>query len=198
MKLAFIGTYPPRECGIGTFTNNLFNAMLVNNDRREYGYEGFVVALNNIDLIYEYPEEVKLTIRQEHQEDYLQAVKFINLSGADLCILEHEFGIFGGQNGVYILPLLHRLEAPLIVTLHTILKTPSYNEKAVLQEICKMAHKIVVMSHKAIEFLVSIYNVPEEKLFLLNMVYQTFILARKNRKRSLSSKVRKCYLLSVL
>lgn len=167
MKLAFIGTYPPRECGIGTFTNNLFNSMLVNNERREHGYEGFVVALNNIDNTYKYPEEVKLTIRQEHQEDYLQAVKFINLSGADLCILEHEFGIFGGQNGVYILPLLHRLEVPLIVTLHTILKTPSYNEKAVLQEICKMAHIIVVMSHKAIEFLVSIYNVPEEKIVFI-------------------------------
>ena len=167
MKLAFIGTYPPRECGIGTFTNNLFNSMLVNNESRENEYEGFVVALNDNDLTYEYPEEVKLTIRQEHQEDYLQAVKFINLSGADLCILEHEFGIFGGQNGVYILPLLHRLEVPLIVTLHTILKTPSYNEKAVLQEICKMAHKIVVMSHKAIEFLVSIYNVPEEKIVFI-------------------------------
>ena len=167
MKLAFIGTYPPRECGIGTFTNNLFNSMLVNNERREHGYEGFVVALNDIDHTYKYPEEVKLTIRQEHQEDYLQAVKFINLNGADLCILEHEFGIFGGQNGVYILPLLHRLEVPLIVTLHTILKTPSYNEKAVLQEICKMAHIIVVMSHKAIEFLVSIYNVPEEKIVFI-------------------------------
>jgi glycosyltransferase involved in cell wall biosynthesis len=167
MKLAFIGTYPPRECGIGTFTNNLFNSMLVNNERREYGYEGFVIALNDIDLTYEYPEEVKLTIRQEHQEDYLHAVKFINLSGADLCILQHEFGIYGGQNGVYILPLLHRLEVPPIVTLHTILKTPSYNEKAVLQEICKMAHKIVVMSHKAIEFLVGIYKVPEEKIVFI-------------------------------
>jgi glycosyltransferase involved in cell wall biosynthesis len=167
MKLAFISTYPPRECGIGTFTKNLFNSMLVNNERREYGYEGFVVALNDSDLTYEYPEEVKLTIRQEHQEDYLQAVKFINLSGADLCILEHEFGIYGGQNGVYILPLIHSLEVPLIVTLHTILKTPSYNEKAVLQEICKMAYKIVVMSHKAIEFLVSIYNVPEEKIVFI-------------------------------
>ncbi|MFH1297777.1 MAG: glycosyltransferase family 4 protein [Bacteroidota bacterium] len=167
MKLAFIGTYPPRECGIGTFTNNLFNSMLVNNESIEVGYEGFVVALNDIDLTYNYPEEVKLTIRQEHQEDYLKAVKFINLSGADLCILEHEFGIFGGQNGVYILPLLHRLEVPIIVTLHTILKTPSYNEKAVLQEICKMAHKIVVMSHKAIEFLASIYNVPEKKIVFI-------------------------------
>ncbi len=164
MKLAFIGTFPPRECGIGAFTNDLFNSMLVN---KENGYEGFVIALNDFNNNYEYPEEVKLTIRQEHQEDYLQAVKFINLSGADLCILEHEFGIFGGQNGVYILPLLYRLGVPLIVTLHTILKTPSYNEKAVLQEICKMAHKIVVMSHKAIEFLVSIYNVPKEKIVFI-------------------------------
>ena len=112
MKLAFIGTYPPRECGIGTFTNNLFKSMLFNAEGRKNGHEGFVVALNDNELTYEYPDEVKLTIRQEHQEDYLQAVKFINLSGADLCILEHEFGIFGGQSGVYILPLLHRLGNP--------------------------------------------------------------------------------------
>lgn len=167
MKLAFIGTYPPRECGIGTFTNNLFTSILANKEGRESGHEGFVVALNDFGLTYEYPQEVKLTIRQEHQQDYFKAVKFINLSGADLCILEHEFGIFGGQNGVNILPLLHRLKVPLIVTLNTILENPSYNEKAVLKEICKMADKIVVMSHKAIEFLVSIYNVPEVKIALI-------------------------------
>jgi glycosyltransferase involved in cell wall biosynthesis len=164
MKLAFIGTFPPRQCGIGTFTNNLYHAMLDNNPSRDNKHEGFVVALNDNNIDYEYPREVKLTIRQEHQQDYLKAAKFINLSGVDLCILEHEFGIFGGQSGVYILPLLHRLEIPLVVTLHTILKSPSYNEKAILQEICKMAHKIVVMSHKAIKFLVSIYGVPREKI----------------------------------
>lgn len=167
MKLAYIATYPPRECGIGTFTKNLFDSMLINNESRENGHEGFIIAMNDNNLTYEYPEEVKLTIRQERQEDYLQAVKYINLSGADLCVLEHEFGIFGGQSGVYILPLLHRLEVPLIVTLHTILKSPSYNEKAVLQEICKMAHKIVVMSHKAIEFLIEIYGVPKEKIVFI-------------------------------
>jgi len=194
MKLAYIGTYPPRECGIGAFTNNLFNSMLVNKRSREKGYEGFVVALNDIDLTYKYPEEVKLTIRQERQEDYLDAVKFINLSGADLCILEHEFGIFGGQSGVYILPLLHRLKVPLIVTLHTILKTPSYNEKAVLKEICKMAHKIVAMSHKAIEFLVDIYNVPEEKIVFIEHGVPDIHFSQEKSKREFKLESKKVLL----
>ncbi len=164
MKLAYIGTYPPRECGIGTFTKNLYKSMVINNGISKDSIEGFIVAMNDHDQTYDYPEEVKFTIRQEHQRDYLSAVKFINLSGADLCILEHEFGIFGGQDGVYILSLLHRLEIPLIVTLHTIIKAPSYNEKAILVEICRMATKIIVMSHKAIEFLTSIYNIEREKI----------------------------------
>ncbi len=165
MKIAYIATYPPRECGIGTFTNNLFKSMLTGN--ANLNDEGFVVALNDNELEYNYPEEVKATIRQDYQEDYLKAVKYINLSGADVCILQHEFGIFGGQSGVYILPLLHRLEIPLVVTLHTILKAPSYNEKAILKEICKMAHKVVVMSHKAVGFLSAIYDVPKEKIALI-------------------------------
>ena len=167
MKLAYIGTYPPRECGIGTFTKNLVRSMVSDNGIETKANEGFVVALNDYEQIYPYPEEVKLVIHQEQQADYLEAANFINHSGADLCILEHEFGIFGGQNGVYILPLLHRLSIPLVVTLHTVLNAPSYNEKAVLKEICKMADKIVVMSHKAIGFLTSIYNVPKEKIVFI-------------------------------
>ncbi|MDA3883524.1 MAG: glycosyltransferase family 4 protein [Bacteroidales bacterium] len=167
MKLAYIGTYPPRECGIGTFTMNLYKSMITNTVTRKEPVEGFIVAMNDHEQNYHYPEEVKLTIKQEHQRDYLEAVKFINLSGADLCILEHEFGIFGGQNGIYILPLLYRLEIPLVVTLHTIVKEPSYTEKAVLQEICKMAHKIIVMSQKAIEFLIEIYNVDKDKIVFI-------------------------------
>ena len=167
MKITYIATYPPRECGVGIFTNNLFKSMERHNLENELEHEGFVIAINDNNLTYKYPEEVKLTIRQDHQEDYLKAVKYINISGSDVCILQHEFGIFGGQNGVYILPLLHRLEIPLIVTLHTILKTPSYNEKAVLKEICKMAHKIVVMSRKAVDFMIKIYDVPKEKIVLI-------------------------------
>jgi glycosyltransferase involved in cell wall biosynthesis len=126
--------------------------------------EGFIVAMTHTEDCDGYPDEVKLKVRQEYQRDYLEAAKFINLSGADICILEHEFGIYGGQSGVYILPLLHRLEVPVIVTLHTVLKKPSYNEKAVLQEICKMAGRVVVMSMKAVDFLINIYKIPKYKI----------------------------------
>ncbi len=159
MKIAFVATYPPRECGIGTFTQSLAHAMM-NNDENEI----IIIAMDDSHENYAFPSEVKLSIRQEHQTDYLKAADFINRSGAEVCILEHEFGIYGGQSGVYILPLLHRLHIPLISTLHTILETPSYTEKAILKQICKMSDKLVVMSHKAIQFLEDIYDVPTEKI----------------------------------
>jgi hypothetical protein len=167
MKIAYIGSYPPRECGIGTFTQNLFTSMTQQEDNTGTLHEGIVVAMDDQQTSYDYPEEVQFCIQQEQQGDYIEAARFINLSGADVCILEHEFGIFGGQNGVYILPLLHRLEIPLIVTLHTVLKTPSYNEKAILIEICKMATRVVVMTHKAVAFLTGIYNVPADTIELI-------------------------------
>lgn len=166
MKFAYIGTYPPRQCGIGTFTQNLFESMTDHHDKIKVKHNGIVVAMNDLDATYEYPSEVKFIIRQEHQRDYIQAAKFINYSGSDICILEHEYGIFGGESGVYILPLLHRLEIPLMVTLHTVLQDPSYNEKAILQEIGKMANKIIVMSNKAIKFLTEVFLIPPEKIAL--------------------------------
>lgn len=167
MKIAYIGTYPPRECGIGTFTQDLVYSMTAPDEKRDELHEAIVIAMDDHEESYDYPEEVHFKISQEQQEDYIEAARFINLSGADICILQHEFGIYGGQSGVYILPLLHRLEIPLIVTLHTVLKSPSYNEKAILKEICKMSNKIVVMSHKAVEFLTTAYGIELGKIELI-------------------------------
>ena len=163
MKIAYIATYPPRQCGIGTFTQDLFNSM-IESKKDDDEKNSFIVAMDDSDELQAYPEEVKLTIKQELQEDYLAAAKYINMSGADCCILQHEFGIFGGQDGIYILPLLHELEIPLIVTLHTVMQNPSNNQKEVLQTIGGMANRIVVMSHKAIEMLVDIYEIPRNKI----------------------------------
>lgn len=123
-----------------------------------------VMAINDPAEEYDYPDEVKFVIRQEHQRDYVEAVKFINFSDADVCVLEHEFGIFGGESGVYILPLINRLEIPLLVTFHTVLKKPSFVQKSVVQQIGEKASKVVVMSKRAVRYLKEIYNLDPQKL----------------------------------
>ncbi len=167
MKIAIIGTYPPRKCGIGTFTNNLVRAILANTDISIVSEKIMLLAISEDDQKYDYPEEVKFNIRQNRQRDYVDAARFINFSDADLCILEHEFGIFGGDDGVYILPLLHRLEVPLIVTFHTVLKYPTYTQRSIIDEIGKKAARIVVMSKRAVNFLTDIYNIPAEKIVII-------------------------------
>lgn len=164
MKIAYVSTYPPRECGIGTFTQNLAHSMLDSDGVNDI----MVISITDHQKKYNYPPEVKFTIQNQNQSDYIEAADFINHSGADICVLEHEFGIFGGDSGIYILPLLHRLTIPIISTLHTILKTPSYNEKAILKEICKMSDKVIVMSNKAVEFLTQIYDIPKVKIELIS------------------------------
>ena len=168
MKISFIGTYPPRRCGIGTFTNNLVKHIYPSKYSADLENDVDVIAINNNIPIEDYPPEVKLTIDQETQHDYYKAVDFINFSDARLCIIEHEFGIFGGESGVYILDLVHRLRIPLVVTLHTVLESPSFLEKSILQELGKKASKIVVMSLLGAEFLRKIYNISQEKIALID------------------------------
>ncbi|RYE19202.1 MAG: glycosyltransferase [Sphingobacteriales bacterium] len=170
MKIAYISTYPPRECGIATFNQNLMRAINSNfPERQKLSDGGFIVAMNDNDDMhgYEYPEEVKYVIRQGHQKDYIRAANYINTSTVDACIMEHEFGIYGGESGIYILPLINRLEKPLISILHTILKEPSYVQRIIIREIAEQSSKIIVMSKRAVEFLTEIYDVPAEKIQII-------------------------------
>lgn len=167
MKIAYISTYPPRECGIATFNHNLLRA--IGYDKTAVSEDSFVVAMNDSEDLdaYEYPAEVKYKIRQENQKDYIRAADYINTSLVDACIMEHEFGIYGGENGVYILPLIARLQKPLVTILHTILKDPSYMQLTIIREIAKHSSRIVVMSHRAVAFLTSIYGIPFNKIQLI-------------------------------
>lgn len=166
MKLACISTFLPRECGIATFNASVTNAILANFPGQTLEKSGFGVAMNDSDdrATYEYPEHVKVVIRQDRQKDYIRAATYINTSDADVCMLEHEFGIFGGESGIYILPLLHRLEKPLVTILHTILKEPSFTQKIIIQEIAQQSTKLIVMSRRGIEFLTTIYGIAAEKI----------------------------------
>ncbi len=185
IKISCIGNFPPRQCGIATFTRDLIESIIKNKRDKNIKAEAYIIAMNDPNQTYNYPEEVKFEIRQEHQRDYLEAVKFINYSDANICILQHEFGIFGGDSGIYILPLTHRLKIPLIVTFHTVLENPSYNEKTIIQEISNKAEKIVVMSNLAVDFLTKIYNVPQEKIVLIEHGVPdfNFVLRKKYKKR---------------
>ncbi|MBK1441022.1 glycosyltransferase family 4 protein [Parapedobacter sp. ISTM3] len=164
MKIALIGTYTPRQCGIGSFSKNLFDSLSSDTGNTA---QNFVVAINDPGGEYNYPAEVKHIIRQDDHDTYLKAADVINQSGADLCLIQHEYGIFGGQNGVYILALLHSLEIPVVATFHTVLKKPSYNELYILKEITKIAQRVVVMADKAVELLQTIYEIPASKIVVI-------------------------------
>jgi len=167
MKIAFIASYPPRECGIATFTQNLMKSIAVNQPAADPAEAFSVIAMNDPNLQYDYPAEVSCIVRQDHQEDYLRAAEQVNRSGAQICVLQHEFGIYGGDSGVYVLSLVHRLKIPFVVTFHTVLKDPTYLQKAIVQEIVRLARGVVVMSRKAVAFLDNIYEAPPEKIHLI-------------------------------
>jgi len=166
MKIAYISTYPPRQCGLATFNQNLIKAINSNFEDPFSLDDSVVVALNDSDDLhhYDYPKEVNFVIRQNETEDYLDAADFINEGPSDACILQHEFGIFGGESGIYILPFLNRLNKPLITILHTVLKSPTFLQHSIIREVAKRSSKVVVMSKKAIGFLTDIYDIPREKI----------------------------------
>src|SRR4051812_45391534 len=190
MKIAYISTYPPRECGIATFNQNLMRAIGSNfPERKNLLGNDFVVALTDSENLneYEYPEEVKYIVRQNHQKDYIRAANYINTSNADVCIMEHEFGIYGGESGIYILPLINRLEKPLISILHTVLKDPSYVQRIIIREIAEQSSKLIVMSQRALEFLTSIYDIPAEKILIIKHGVPDVEAPANNPVKNLSS-----------
>ncbi len=167
MKFAFIGTYPPQKCGIGTFTHNLIKSVADNFAYSDLYPNLYVIAVSDGEHDYKYPSEVSFVVNQNSQRDYISAAKFINNNRADACILEHEFGIFGGESGVYVLSLVSRIEIPLIVTFHTVIREPSHIQKVIVQELSSKAYKVVVMSKKAVKFLLEVYHIPEDKIEII-------------------------------
>jgi hypothetical protein len=144
-RIAFIGNYLPRQCGIATFTTDLCTSVAA-----EYGGARlFAIPVNDPDSSYEYPERVRLEISQEDQTSYERAAEFLNFNGNDLVCMQHEYGIFGGIAGNHILTLLRKLKMPLVTTLHTVLREPDSDQRAVLEEIANLSDRLIVMSEHA-------------------------------------------------
>src|SRR3989338_4283652 len=140
-RVIYISSYIPRHCGIATYTKNLTNAVNLLNPY----HLAEIVALNRETDKLDYPEEVKLVINDQHQADYLAAAKWINQSGADLVSLQHEFGLFGGQDGDFILKLIEALTIPLVTTIHTLPEDSQSPRGRLLSKIIAKSQAVAVM-----------------------------------------------------
>ncbi len=162
-RVAFIGTYLPRQCGIATFTTDLCEALAGEFKRTSC----IAIPVNDIEAGYSYPSRVRFELSEKDIESYRRAADFLNINNVDLVSLQHEYGIFGGRSGSHILTLLRELRMPVVTTLHTILRDPNPDQRRVLEEIVSLSDRVVVMSKRAVEFLVSIYGVPAAKIDLI-------------------------------
>ena len=159
-NVAFIGDYLPRQCGIATFTADLYTS-----------YHSFVpdanaivISVNDTPEGYDYPGEVRYDFYQHDQPAYQKAAEFLNSKDVDVVCLQHEYGIFGGSAGSYILTLLRNLTMPVVTTFHTILKDPNEEQLVVLKSIADLSSRVVCMTEKGRDFLINIYDIPDDKI----------------------------------
>jgi glycosyltransferase involved in cell wall biosynthesis len=162
-KVAFLGDYLPRKCGIATFTHDLVQALA-----EQYpDTESFVVPVNDLPEGYDYPSEVRFEFGENDLDSYRRAADYLNFSNADVVCLQHEYGIFGGPAGSFILALLRDLRIPVVTTLHTILENPGADQRRVLQELSTLSARLVVMSEHGSRIMRTTYGVSEEKIDLI-------------------------------
>jgi len=162
--IIFTADYPPRQCGIATFTFDLRAAVA---SVAEEQYRCGVVAISDVPEGYRYPGDVRFEIRESMLADYRMAAEFVNISDAAVVSLQHEYGIFGGRYGSHVLAMLQGLRRPVVTTLHTVLKDPQDGQRRVLKEVCRLSSRVVVMAERAREFLTGIYDVDPGKIVLI-------------------------------
>src|SRR5262245_10379464 len=138
-KVAFIGDYLPRKCGIATFTGDLRAAVAA-----QYPEVDCIVApVDDVEGGYDYPREVRFEFPEQELDGYRRAAHFLNFSNVDVVCLQHEFGIYGGAAGGHILTLLRDLHMPIITTLHTVLREPNADQRRVMRQIAALSSRLV-------------------------------------------------------
>jgi glycosyltransferase involved in cell wall biosynthesis len=159
-RIAVVGNYLPRHCGIATFTTDLCSAISA-----EYGTARLLaLPVNDTEEGYDYPARVRWSLAQDEVKSYQEAAEFLNFNNIDMVCLQHEYGIFGGPAGSHILHLLRGLKMPVVTTLHTVLREPDRNQLMVMEEIAELSDRLIVMSQLSSQFLQEIFKVPGGKI----------------------------------
>ncbi len=162
-KIALLGDYLPRKCGIATFTTDLRRAVATEFQEMQC----LVVPVNDLAGGYDYPAEVRFEIAEQDLPSYLRAADFLNITDVHVVCVQHEFGIYGGPSGSHLLALLRDLRMPIVTTLHTILRDPNAEQRRVMRELIRLSTRLVVMAERGREFLRDIYHAPEAKIDLI-------------------------------
>ncbi len=160
-NVALLGNHLPRHCGIATFTTDLADALA------EAQLGCTVVAMNDRGKRYAYSERVRFEIAESDLGSYHRAADFLNVNDADVLSVQHEYGIFGGKAGAHLLTLLRDLRMPIVTTLHTILAEPSAEQRMVMDELCALSERVVVMSGHGAELLSKVHGVVPRKIDLI-------------------------------
>lgn len=159
-RVALIGSYPPRQCGIATFSGNLLRGI----EQAPGDIETFVVPVNDVAEGYRYPNEVWYEIEQRSLASYRRAVDFLNLNDVDIVSVQHEFGLFGGPAGGHILELVRQLRMPVVTTLHTILQEPSDEQRVVMDGLAQTSDLLVTMTERGRQILREVYHTPKDRI----------------------------------
>lgn len=162
-RIAVVGNYIPRQCGIATFTTDLCESLA----EQFPDVNCFALPVNDTPNGYAYPQRVRFELAQNDPASYQSAADFLNINNIDLVCVQHEYGIFGGAAGSHILTLLRELRMPVVSTLHTVLEEPDGSQRRVLEELAQLSDRLVVMSQRGARFAQDVYGIAESKVDLI-------------------------------
>ncbi|MBT3642362.1 glycosyltransferase [archaeon] len=187
--ILFLGTYPPRECGIATFTKDLTTAI---EKKFSPSLKIKIAAVNkNGSNMYNYPESVVYKISDSERGDYVRLAREVNSDDSISCVcIQHEYGIFGGNYGSYLLDFLREVTKPVIVTFHSLLPRPNPEIREVTRQIAEYAQEIVIMNRKGIEILKNDYEVTENVTVIPHGIPNVAFNSQKISKKRLGLKDR--------
>ncbi len=162
-RAAVLGNFPPRQCGLATFTRDIYACLAKALPQARFN----VIAMNEAGADYDYPAEVTHQLPQDDRAAYRRLAKDLNSDGTQVLFVQHEFGIYGGPSGAYLLELLERLDMLIVTTLHTILERPNDEQRRVMQALIRLSSTLVTMAHKGADILKRVYGVSDEQIAVI-------------------------------
>ncbi|MDQ2743085.1 MAG: glycosyltransferase family 4 protein [Chloroflexota bacterium] len=184
-RVAFVGSYPPRECGIGTFTYDVVNAY----DAIDPSRLSVVAAVNDYGQMYDYDlhdyqGRVRYQIETEDLDSYVEVADQINQSRVQVVNIQHEYGLFGGEDGEYIVEFMHRLQKPVVLTMHTVMPNPAGHFLDATQRMFDAAAAVIVLARAAVPMLLDNYDLPAERVHVIPHGIPVFTRKEAIRRRT--------------